>query len=117
MPLPRLTIRVPIARKMRAPAFYALAALEDGPLEGADILRRADELSGGHVRMSAGTLYGALERLVESGKVYAGDYRFEHSRPRREYRLTEYGRAVLAAEARHHRPRARERRPKGHPGR
>lgn len=117
MPLSRLTIRVPIARKMRAPAYYTLAALADGPLEGADILRRVDALSGGRVRMSAGTLYGALERLVESGKVHAGDYRFEQSRPRREYRLTDFGRAVLAAEARHHRPRARERPPKDRPGR
>lgn len=113
MERPRLTIRVPVRRTLRAPAFYVLAALEDGPLDGHGIVRRADQLSGGRVRLSAGTLYGALERLVSSGKVTAGEYHFEHARPQREYRLTDFGRAVLHAQATRHRARPRLRRRRG----
>ncbi len=87
---------------MRAHTFHILHALRDGPLDGQGIIRRADQDSLGRVRLSAGTLYGALERLSDDGKIIAGDHTFDGGRPRREYALSDYGRRVLEDEATHH---------------
>src|SRR2546421_597687 len=53
--------------EIRRSTYFVLAALLDGPLHGYAIIGRAAELSGGEVRLSTGTLFGALDRLVESG--------------------------------------------------
>jgi DNA-binding PadR family transcriptional regulator len=58
-----------------------------------------DELSDGEVRLSTGTLFGALDRLVESGLVEAGEEEKVEGRVRRSYTLTHNGHAALAAEA------------------
>ena len=46
-----------------------LASLLDGPLHGYAISTRAAELSEGEVRLTAGTLYGALDRMAARGLV------------------------------------------------
>jgi len=53
---------------MQEPTFFTLAALVDGPLHGYAIIGRAHELSGRRVRLAAGTLYAALDRLTEAGR-------------------------------------------------
>jgi DNA-binding PadR family transcriptional regulator len=84
---------------LREPTYFVLASLLDGPLHGYGIIKRAEELSGGRVRLAAGTLYGALDRLGTEGLVSeAGRERVE-GRERRYYALTDHGRAVLAGEA------------------
>jgi DNA-binding PadR family transcriptional regulator len=85
--------------ELRAPSYFILAALVDGPLHGYAIARRADELSAGEVHPSTGTLYAVLERAIADGLVVAGDRYVKGGRPRRDYTLTEDGRAALAAEA------------------
>jgi DNA-binding PadR family transcriptional regulator len=55
-------------------------------------------LSGGHVRLQAGTLYAALDRLVGEGSVEVDREETIDGRPRRYYRLTEHGTAALTAE-------------------
>ena len=62
-----------VRMELRTPSYFALAALIDGPLHGYGIIRRADELSGGSVRLSTGTLYALLERAIPEGLVVAGD--------------------------------------------
>ena len=59
--------------EIRRSTYFVLAALLDGPLHGYAIIGRAAELSDGEVRLSTGTLFGALDRLVDSGLVEAGE--------------------------------------------
>jgi PadR family transcriptional regulator, regulatory protein PadR len=84
---------------MREPTFYTLAALLDGPLHGYAIIKRAAELSGGRVRLAAGTLYAALDRLTAAELVRAEREEVVNGRARRYYRLTDAGRHALEAEA------------------
>jgi DNA-binding PadR family transcriptional regulator len=85
--------------EIRRSTYFVLAALLDGPLHGYAIIRRAAELSDGEVRLSTGTLFGALDRLVESGLVEAGEEEKVEGRVRRSYTLTDEGHAALATEA------------------
>ncbi len=54
---------------MREPTYFVLAALLAGPLHGYAIIKRAEEMSGGRVRLATGTLYTALDRLTDEGYV------------------------------------------------
>jgi DNA-binding PadR family transcriptional regulator len=84
---------------LREPSYFALAALLDGPLHGYAIAQRAGELSDGRVRLTAGTLYGALDRLAREGLVEVDREETVQGRRRRYHRLTGAGRETLAAEA------------------
>jgi DNA-binding PadR family transcriptional regulator len=84
---------------MREPTFHVLAALLDGPLHGYGIIKRAHELSAGRVRLAAGTLYAALDRLRDAGLVEVEREEIVDGRARRSYRLTGAGREALRAEA------------------
>lgn len=85
--------------ELREPTYFILAALLDGPLHGYAITRSAEELSGGSVRLTAGTLYGALERLVGQGLVEVDGEEVVSGRRRRYHRLSGRGRAILLNEA------------------
>ena len=74
--------------------YYILLSLYT-PQHGYGIMQRAEALSGGRVRLAAGTLYGALTRLC--GKGGAEPLPVADSR-KKEYRLTETGLAVLKNE-------------------
>lgn len=84
---------------MREPSYFILAALLDGPRHGYGIIQDADALSDRRVRLTAGTLYGALERLSAEGLVEPDREEVVNGRRRRYYRLTDPGRQALAAEA------------------
>ena len=84
---------------MREPTYFVLAALLDGPLHGYGIIKQAQALSGGRVRLGVGTLYGALDRLTAEGLAVADRQERVDGRVRRYYRLTGAGRVALAAEA------------------
>jgi PadR family transcriptional regulator, regulatory protein PadR len=86
------------AVELRRPSYFALAALIDGPLHGYAIMKRAEELSDGEVRLSTGTLYAALERAMKESLVVAGDPYTVSGRERRDYQLTPAGRAALEQE-------------------
>jgi len=67
------------------------------PRHGYALLKDIEVLSNGRVRLSTGTLYGALRRLLEELWIE----RFEQedtSREKQAYRLTEAGRRQLLAE-------------------
>jgi DNA-binding PadR family transcriptional regulator len=80
-------------------AYFVLAALQDGPRHGYGIIKRAAELSDGRVRLAAGTLYGALDRLTERALIVPDREEVVEGRTRRYYRLTDQGMEALAAEA------------------
>jgi PadR family transcriptional regulator len=84
---------------MREPTYFTLAALLDGPLHGYAIAKRAESVSDGRVRLTAGTLYSALDRLLREGLVAVDGEEVVEGRARRYYRLTPSGRGALAAEA------------------
>lgn len=85
--------------EMRAPTYYVLASLLDGPLHGYAIIQRAAELSGNRVRLATGTLYTALDRLTADGYVRLVREEIVNGRARRSYGLTDSGAAGLRAEA------------------
>lgn len=77
--------------------FYILLSL-DRPLHGYGIMQKVEHLSGGRVRLAAGTLYGALSTLTERGWIVApGD---ESEGRRKEYQITPAGREAVRAELR-----------------
>ena len=73
--------------------YYILLSLYE-PLHGYGIMQRAAELSGGRVRLAAGTLYGALNALVEKGWIML----LPVEGRKKEYRLTPRGLEVLQKE-------------------
>lgn len=83
---------------MREQTYYLLLALTDGPLHGYAIAQRAADLSGGRVRLTAGTLYGALDRLLRQGEVGIDREETVQGRLRRYYRLAEPGARALQTE-------------------
>ena len=50
--------------------FYILLSLQK-PLHGYGIIQNVEQLSGGRVKLAAGTLYGALNSLVDKGWIDA----------------------------------------------
>ena len=88
-----------MTRPMREPTYYVLAALLDERLHGYGIIKRAADLSDGQVRITAGTLYGAIDRLIEQGLVAADGEETVSGRLRRYYRITGEGERVVAEEA------------------
>jgi DNA-binding PadR family transcriptional regulator len=76
--------------------FYVLVAMADGEAHGYAILKEVEQLTGGAVRLSTGTLYGIIKRLLADGLVR--EQRADDPR-RRSYELTPFGREVAKAEA------------------
>jgi DNA-binding PadR family transcriptional regulator len=84
---------------LREPTFLILTSLAGGSRHGYGIIQDIAELSGGRVRLRAGTLYGSLDRLVDEGLVVPDREEVENGRLRRYYRITGEGRSVLTIEA------------------
>lgn len=80
--------------------FFILLALAGGPRHGYAILRDVEELSDGRVKLSTGTLYGAIKRLLEAEWIGRVQERGETTRDRQAYDLTPHGRGILGAEVR-----------------
>ena len=82
--------------------FHVLLALAGDDLHGYAILKEVALRTGGKVKLSTGTLYGIIKRLLADGLIAE-----QRSRPaesndderRRYYRLTPQGRQVTKAEA------------------
>ena len=83
---------------LREPTFLILTALAGGPLHGYGLIAEVDRLSDGRISLRPGTLYGALDRLVDAGLVRVDHEEIVEGRLRRYYRLAEPGGEVLAAE-------------------
>ena len=84
---------------MQEATFLILTALADGSQHGYGIITEVAEISGGRVRLRAGTLYTALDRLRADGLIVVDREEIVDNRLRRYYRLTPAGTEVLAAEA------------------
>jgi len=86
-------------RTMQEATFLILTALASGSQHGYGIISDVEAISNGRVRLRAGTLYSALERLRVDGLVRVDREEVVESRLRRYYRLTAEGKRQLAAEA------------------
>lgn len=79
------------------PVFLILTSLASEPRHGYALLKDVETLSSGRVRLSTGTLYGALKRLLEARWIEqhtTGDT----SRDKQSYRLTKLGREALTTD-------------------
>lgn len=84
--------------------FQILLALAAGDQHGYAIMQEVATRSGGKLRLSPGTLYGCIKRMLEQGVIVELSDRERPRRPedderRRYYRLTPFGRKVARAEA------------------
>ena len=86
-------------RSITEPSYFVLAALLDGRLHGYGIIKKAAEQSDGRVRLTAGTLYGALDRLADQQLVTVVGHEQVAGRTRRYYQLTDRGIHALQQEA------------------
>jgi DNA-binding PadR family transcriptional regulator len=87
---------------LTVPVYYTLLALADAERHGYAIITEVEERTGGAVRLRTGTLYTAVRRMLEQGLVEESDERPDpevDDERRRYYRITAWGREVLAAEA------------------
>lgn len=75
--------------------YYILLSLIH-PLHGYGIMQNVEQLSGGRVRLAAGTLYGAINTLLEKGWIRALSE--ERGSRKKEYIITEKGREMLETE-------------------
>jgi DNA-binding PadR family transcriptional regulator len=84
-------------KPLSEPVLLILMSLASQPRHGYALLKDIEVLSGGRVRLSTGTLYGALRRLLEEVWIE----RFEQedtSREKQAYRLTAAGHRQLRQE-------------------
>ena len=75
--------------------YYILLSLMQ-PLHGYGIMQNVEALSGGRVRLAAGTLYGAINTLLEKGWISA--LPGEKDSRKKEYLITELGKAAVTQE-------------------
>ena len=96
-----MTARDPQSLLPLTPAmFHVMVALADGPTHGYAIMKEVERLTDGAVRLSTGTLYGIVKRLLADGLIREGTTRSRDDARRRTYELTPFGRDVARAEAR-----------------
>jgi DNA-binding PadR family transcriptional regulator len=82
------------------PTFFILLSLAPGPNHGYAIMKDVQILSQQRVRLSTGTLYGALKRLLELGWITRVEppVPLETGRAHSTYMLTGQGQQILQAE-------------------
>ena len=76
--------------------YYILLALRK-PNHGYGVIQEIEELTGGRVVLGPGTLYGALQTMQKREwiRIYSQD---TESRKKKEYIITDLGRAAFEAE-------------------
>ena len=80
--------------------FHILLSLTDEDRHGYAIILEVSRRTQGELKLSAGTLYRSIQRMVESGLITEIRTRPEFDDERRRYyRITPMGKAVAEAEA------------------
>lgn len=75
--------------------FYTLLALFS-PLHGYGIMQETEKMSHGRLKLSAGTLYGAISTMLEKDWIKA--LPSEEDSRRKEYQITALGKSVVKTE-------------------
>jgi DNA-binding PadR family transcriptional regulator len=85
-----------------AATFHILMAVAEEDRHGYAIIQDVAAKTGGELKLSAGTLYRSIQRMLEQGLLIETEERpdpeFDDER-RRYYRITPFGAAVAKAEA------------------
>ena len=78
---------------MTETSFYILLCLRE-PSHGYQIVRSVEELTGGEIRLSPGTMYGTLSKMEKDGLI-----EFVQEQDKRKiYQITKLGEEVLSLE-------------------
>ncbi len=85
-------------RQLQEPTRLVLTALADAPRHGYAIVQEVLAISDGRTKLLTGTLYTALDRLLQQGLIRIDHEEVVGGRMRRTFALTEDGRDVLGAE-------------------
>src|SRR5271170_8093392 len=86
-----------------AATFHILMAVAEEDRHGYGIIQNVATRTGGELKLSAGTLYRSIQRMLEQGLILETQDRpapEEDDERRRYYRITTFGAAVARAEAR-----------------
>lgn len=75
--------------------YYILLSLME-PMHGYGIMQNVEQLSKGRVKLAPGTLYGAINTLLERGWISA--LPGEKDSRKKEYRITQQGKEMLRGE-------------------
>jgi DNA-binding PadR family transcriptional regulator len=81
---------------------HILLALAEGQRHGYGIMREVERRTGGEVRLGPGTLYGSIKRMLANGLIEESEGRPDPAlddQRRSYYRMTDFGRRVVGAEA------------------
>jgi len=87
---------------LQAASFHILLALADHDRHGYAIIQDVAERTRGAIRLSAGTLYRSIQRMLEDGLIVEPRERpapDQDDERRRYYRITPLGAAAARAEA------------------
>ena len=79
-------------------AFHVLVVLSAGDRHGYGISQDVESFTAGAMRLSPGTLYRTMHRLLEQGLITEVRSGVGIDPRRRSYRITAFGRAVAQAE-------------------
>ena len=77
--------------------YYILLSIVT-PLHGYGIMQNIEKLSGGRVKLAAGTLYGAISTMLEKGWIIS--VAKEKESRKKEYQITPLGKEIVKAEIR-----------------
>ena len=86
-----------VSKPLTEPVLLILLSLAEKPRHGYSLMKDIESLSDGRVRLSTGTLYGALRRLLEDSWIEHFEQN-DTSREKQAYKLTPAGRKQLHAE-------------------
>ena len=99
MPIERADVELLLP--LPSATFHILLAVADQERHGYAIIQDVEERTNGELRLSAGTLYRSIARMVEQGLITEvlkrSAARLDDER-RRYYRMTPFGTAVARAE-------------------
>lgn len=75
--------------------YYILLSIQT-PLHGYGIMQNIEKLSSGRIKLAAGTLYGAINTMLERNWITA--IPGEKDSRKKEYQITPFGKEILRAE-------------------
>jgi DNA-binding PadR family transcriptional regulator len=92
---------MPDPHPLSVPVYQILLSLATGDAHGYALIRHVRERTGGEVDLTASTLYGALQRMLDDGWIAeTGEEAGSEGPRRRVYTITAEGRRIATDEAR-----------------
>ncbi len=98
-----MTIRAAALLPLPPATFHILASVANDDRHGYAIMQDVEARTGGELRLSAGTLYRSIQRMLDQGLIKEVSGRAAaqaDDERRRYYRITPFGTAVAKAESR-----------------